>query len=329
MSAQPPSSVTKLHWDFLKPGDTIDVIAPSSPPANPQQNIAAIKAYFADKDIKFNIPDGLIAPTVPLNAANTAEKRVAFIEQALNSDSKAIWAILGGGWGSELLPLLAQLKPPARVKPIIGYSDVTALHIFFNHVWNWPTLHSIELGANGDIEPAWNQNHIEETLKVLRGEQTTLRYPLTPLNTVAHTPGVHDGLRVVGGNSLLLSAMKGTILFMPDTDNGILFIESVALNPGELSRILDGFMYSDMVLKAKAVMFGNFVQTGGHPNPAEIEMQFEYIQNRFATKLEQVGIAVLRAENLFGHIANNQPLPFNTNAVLTLGTSPMLEVSAN
>lgn len=114
------SNAVRLHWDFLKPGDTIDVIAPSSPPANPQQNIAAIKAYFADKDIKVNIPDGLIAPTVPLDAANTAEKRVAFIEQALNSDSKAIWAILGGGWGSELLPLLAQLKPPARVKPSLA-----------------------------------------------------------------------------------------------------------------------------------------------------------------------------------------------------------------
>lgn len=329
MAVPQNDNATRLHWDFLKPGDTIDVIAPSSPPSDPQKTIDAIKAYFADKDIKVNIPDGLIAPTIPLEAANSAEKRVAFIEQALNSDSKAIWAILGGGWGTELLPLLAQLKQPARVKPIIGYSDVTALHIFFNHVWNWPTLHSIELGANGDIEPAWNQNHIVDTLKVLRGEQARLSYPLTPLNTVAQSAGVHSGLRVVGGNSLLLSAMKGTQLFMPDTDNGILFIESVALNPGELSRILDGFIYSDMVLKAKAVMFGDFVQTGGHPNPPEVELQFEYIQNRFATKLDQIGIAVLRAENLFGHGTNNMPLPFNTNTVLKLGASPILEVSAN
>lgn len=58
-----PQMNNALHWDFLKPGDTIDVIAPSSPPSDPQKTIAAIKAYFADKDIRVNIPDGLIAPT--------------------------------------------------------------------------------------------------------------------------------------------------------------------------------------------------------------------------------------------------------------------------
>ncbi|VVE14621.1 hypothetical protein PHO31112_02807 [Pandoraea horticolens] len=52
--------------------------------------------------------------------------------------------------------LLSKLKRQARVKPVIGYSDVTALHLFFNHVWNWPTLHGIELCANGDIGAGWN-----------------------------------------------------------------------------------------------------------------------------------------------------------------------------
>nr|WP_281355095.1 LD-carboxypeptidase [Pandoraea horticolens] len=59
-------------------------------------------------------------------------------------------------WGTELMHLLSKLKRQARVKPVIGYSDVTALHLFFNHVWNWPTLHGIELCANGDIGAGWN-----------------------------------------------------------------------------------------------------------------------------------------------------------------------------
>jgi muramoyltetrapeptide carboxypeptidase len=216
-----------------------------------------------------------------------------------------------------------------RARPVIGCSDVTALHIFFSHVWNWPSLRSIEPGANGDIEPGWNQNHIGDTLKVLRGGQPQLSYPLTPLDSVARSAAVLGGLRVVGGNSLLLSAMKGSRLFMPDTADGILFIESFALGPGELSRIRDGFMYSDMVLKARAVMFGDFSQTGGHPNPPGIEFQFEYIQNHFGRMLEPAGIAVLRAEDLFGHGAVNMPLPLHTGTQLTPGASPVLKVSAH
>lgn len=316
-------------WDFLKPGDTIDVIAPSSPPGDPQKIITAIKSYFIGTDLKVNIPEGLIQPTVPLDAANTAEKRVAFIEQALNSNSKAIWAILGGGWGTELMPLLAKLKRPARVKPVIGYSDVTALHIFFNHVWNWPTLHSIELGANGDITPAWNQTRISETLAVLRGQRSELSYPLTPLNKVAQTSIVVKGLRVVGGNSLLVSSMKGTRDFTSDTGGAILFIESVAIGPGVLSRILDGLLYSDLVLKASAVMFGSFIETGGQVNPPVIDVQFDYIQRRFASNLNAHGIPVLRADNLFGHGPVNMPLPLNTAAILNLGQTPSLLVSAN
>lgn len=321
------SALSMPSWDFLQAGDVIDVIAPSSAPNDPSQMISAIRAYFNTLDIKVNIPDGLIQPTIPLAAANTAEKRVAYIQQALNSDSKAIWAIIGGGWGTELMPLLRQLKKPARVKPILGYSDVTALHIFFNHVWQWPTLHTIELGANGDIEPAWNQNKIAETMDVLCGRTTQLTYPLTPLNVTAEKAGVRADLRIVGGNSLLLSAMKGTQDFTPDTTGAVLFIESVAIGPGVLSRMLDGFLYSDMVSNASAIMFGSFVQTGGHPNPPDIDVQFDFIQRRFGAHLDCLNIPVLRAENLFGHGSVNHPLPFNTKAVLALGSKATIQVA--
>lgn len=322
-SAAPPT------WVFLQPGDTIDVIAPSSPPPDPEATIAAIRAYFAGTDLKVRIPDGLIDPTEPLLAANTAERRVAFIEQALHaSDSRAVWAIMGGGWASELMPLLQAMRKPARPKPILGYSDVTALHVFFNHNWGWPTLHGIELGANGDIGPGWNRDPIVEMLAVLRGQCPVPTYPLAALNAAASRPEVLEGLRVIGGNSLLLSALKGSIDFMPDTRGAVVFIESVANGPGELSRLLDGFLYSPLIIEASAVMFGDWVQTGGKPNPPLVQTQFDYLQRRFAGALDPRGIPVLRADKLFGHGPVNRPLPLNTPATLTLGASPALAVQS-
>ncbi|WP_431287797.1 LD-carboxypeptidase [Roseateles chitinivorans] len=324
----PAARAASSPWLPLQVGDIIDVIAPSSPPADPAATIAAIQAYFARTDLKVRIPDGLIAPTQPLQAANTAERRVAFIEQALHSDSKAVWAIQGGGWGSELMPLLQRMRQPARPKPVIGFSDVTALHIFFNHVWGWPTLHGIELGANGDIGAGWNHDHIDEMLSVLRGHRPTLSYPLTALNDPAARPAVLDKLRVVGGNSLLLSALKGSVDFTTDTAGAILFIESIANGPGEVSRLLDGFLYSTLVRQAGAVMFGDFIHVGGLPNPPQEQQKFDYIQRRFGAALASTGTPVLRAENLFGHGPVNRPLPLNTSARLTLGERPLLAVQA-
>lgn len=333
-SAPPPASppapdraAVEDTWDLLKPGDLIDVVAPSSAPDDPQATIAAIQAYFAGTDLRVRIPDGLVEPTQPLQAANTAEKRVAFIEQALNAtDSKAVWALIGGGWGSELMPLLQRMRKPARPKPVIGYSDVTALHVFFNHRWGWPSLHGIELGANGDVRPHWNRDHIADMLAVLRGQTPLLDYPLTPLNASASQAAVREGLRVIGGNSLLLSALKGSDDFTPDTRGAVVFIESVANGPGELSRLLDGFLYAPMLRDASAVMFGDLIQTGGQPNPPPVQQQFDFLQRRLGETLDARGVPVLRAENLFGHGPVNRPLPLNTPATLTLGASPSLSL---
>lgn len=330
LPASPPTTdpaAIASTWEFLKPGDLIDVVAPSSSPDDPSATIAAIQAYFASIDLRVRIPDGLIEPTQPLQAANTAQKRVAFIEQALHaSDSKAVWAIIGGGWASELMPLLQGMRKPARPKPVIGYSDVTALHVFFNHSWGWPSLHGIELGANGDVRPHWNHDHIADMLAVLRGDSPVLDYPLTALNACAARPAVREGLRVVGGNSLLLSALKGSVDFTLDTRSAVVFIESVANGPGELSRLLDGFLYAPMLRDASAVMFGDLIQTGGQPNPPPVQQQFDFLQRRLGETLDARGVPVLRAENLFGHGSVNRPLPLNTLATLTLGVSPSLSL---
>lgn len=322
-----------LAWDFLQPGDTVAVIAPSSPPSDPERSYAAIRAYFAQSPygLQVDIPDGLVQPTEPLHAANTASERARFIEQALHSPAKAVWAILGGGWSTELLPLLSRMRRPRQVKPLIGYSDTTSLHVFFNQAWGWPSLHGVVLGANGDILPdtSWNKTALSATLDVLTGARPWLDYALRPLNRQAAEPAILDGLRVLGGNGLLLSATQGTDDFALDTRGALVFIESVALNPGMLSRMLDGFSYSPLLRRAAAVMFGSWIETGGTPNPADVELQFDYIQRRFANAMQALGIPVLRAQDIFGHGPVNLPLPLNTRARLELGASARLRVSAN
>ncbi|MGY0398509.1 MAG: LD-carboxypeptidase [Ostreibacterium sp.] len=328
---QKRESTAIASWDFLKPGDVIDVIAPSSPPHDPEKTFDRIKQYFEGSALSVNFPKNMIQPTPVLNEANTIEKRVDFIVKALlNPESKAIWAVLGGGWGVELLGMLKQrldtLKLPF-VKPILGYSDVTALHVFFNQYTHFTSLHCIELGASGDIEPAWNQSKIAPVLDVLTGKTPDVSYEVTLLNPDVMPKSDKVSTRIVGGNALLVSALKGSDDFTLDTKNKTLFIESVALGAGEISRILNGFRYSQMVRQADAVLLGNFVAKGGHPNLPHDEEQFTLVRQFFA---KSVDIPVFFSTS-FGHGPVNHPLPLNTHASFTLKDKDkaLLKVSAN
>lgn len=302
--------MSNISWKFLKDGDTIDVIAPSSPPDHPTANIQAINDYFEkNTKLKLNIPDDIIQPTSPLNEANSIEKRVQFIKQALESDSKAIWAIIGEGWGCELLDVLQKELnySKAKPKPIIGYSDVTALHVFFNQYWQWPTIHGVVLGSNGDInnQESFNKTHINTMLDVLCGRSTPT-YSMDIINNGATFNTINT--RIIGGNSLVLNSMNGSENFTYNTKGSTLFIESVALSPGMLSRILNGFRYSKAIRYADAILFGNFIVHGERPNTPFEEAQFAYLRQFFAKK---INIPVLHSPH-FGHGPTNLPLPLNT-----------------
>ncbi len=302
-------------WDFLVPGDVIDVIAPSSPVDNPKERYAKIRAYFANTPFQVNIPEDMIEPTSPLDEANTIEKRAQFLHNALTSNSKAIWAIGGGGWGSSILGALTRYPRPAKVKPILGYSDVTALHVYANAYLKWPSIHSVVLGINGDISPGWNHNGIGSALDVLSGKTPHVTYLFSALNSRAATM-TEAKTKIVGGNSLLVSALNGAPDFTLDTRGKFVFLESIADDPGRFSRKLIGMSYSHLLQNCAGIIFGDILHEGGKANPPEIQAQFDYIIRRFAQQFAP-GKIVLKANDLFGHGPTNMPLPMNTAAVFS------------
>ncbi len=299
-------------WEFLKEGDVISVIAPSSPIDNPQERYAKIRAYFARTPFKVHIPDDLIEPTVPLDEANTIAKRARFVHEAFASDAKAIWAIGGGGWGASMLRALMRYPRPHKVKPILGYSDVTALHLYANAYLGIPSIHSVVLGINGDISPGWNHNGIDTALAVLSGATPVVRYRFRPLNATARHMTAASA-RIVGGNSLLVSALNGAPGLTLDSRNAFVFLESVADDPGRFSRKLMGLTYSALIRDCAGVIFGDVIAQGGKENPPAIQEQFDDIVQRFADQFAADKI-VLKADNLFGHGPVNLPLPLNTAA---------------
>src|SRR5579872_3836083 len=127
------------RWVPLKAGDTVDLIAPAS--ALSQEDIRAVE----DKLRAW----GLIPRCSPqvlgqdILCANTDAERLRQLTEALYSEtSSAVWCLRGGYGCTRLLPSLSKLTPPTRSKLFMGFSDITALHIFLQQAWGWSTVHT-------------------------------------------------------------------------------------------------------------------------------------------------------------------------------------------
>lgn len=207
-----------------------------------------------------------------------------------------------------ILGELMRYPKPNKIKPIIGYSDVTALHIYANQYLDFPSIHSVVLGINSHFSPGWNKNGIKPTLDILSGKTAEVMYELFPLNNTAATMREAVG-KIVGGNSLLVSALNGASGLSLNTQGKFLFLESIVDNPGEFSRKLIGLTYSPVIKNCLGVIFGDVIQDGGKINSPLIQRQYDYIVRQFAADK-----IVLQANNIFGHREVNMPLPLNTLA---------------
>lgn len=68
--------------------------------------------------------------------ASTDEIRFNCLKDALyNKSSNIVWSLRGGYGSARLIPDLFKLPKPNKEKFFIGYSDITALHLFLSQEW--------------------------------------------------------------------------------------------------------------------------------------------------------------------------------------------------
>ena len=103
-------------------------------------DLQKIQDFLSTWKLKSHIADDIYGND--LLCANTDEKRFEQLKRALfNRESKAVWCLRGGYGAAKLLPALKAIKSPEQIKLFIGFSDITALHIFLQQEWEWQTLH--------------------------------------------------------------------------------------------------------------------------------------------------------------------------------------------
>jgi len=302
------SAASGKVWKPLTPGAIVDIIAPAGP-CDPDA-VEKVKNLLQAWQLIPRISPHLFGDD--LLCANTDQHRFKQLQEALfNSESHAVWCLRGGYGCTRLMPALLKLKVPKTNKLFIGFSDITALHLFLQQQWHWQTLHGpcVYQVAEQCIDSA----SIEEFRKVIFGECHKLVFSLCPLNDAADN-AQRITSAVVGGNLTLIQASLATP-WQIQMKNKILFLEDVNETAYRIDRMLQQLQQSGILQAVKAILFGDFV--------AEKKTnEWELIQSVLKRFAQAQHFPVLHCFGI-GHGKTNRSLPLATSAEIVFGTKQL------
>ncbi len=293
-------------WAPLKENDIVDIIAPAS---SAQYNISKVQDFIKALGLVPRIAEDII-DVESRYVANTNQYRFEHLRDALYAeDSKVIWCLRGGYGSMNLIPELSKLTPPDKAKAFIGFSDITALHIFLNQKWNWPTIHGRMIA---EVSENYDDNLID-SFKNLLFKQEALNYDLVPMNDKAKS---HQSIKsqIIGGNLCLVENSLATN-WQINPSGKILFLEEVGEKPYRIDRSFDHLRQAGIFDNVKAIIFGAF-----SCNDEDLELM-NYTLSKFVDSLD---IPVLSMPYI-GHNVANPPLPFGSEVKLTLDEVANLE----
>lgn len=264
----------------LLPGDRVAVVAASSPsdPALLAAGIDRWRAHFTVHD------DPRAFGRAGFLAGEDHHRASALVEAVRDRAVRALIASRGGYGAMRVLEragdaVLAALREDP--KPVVGFSDVTALHA----LWSRAGVRSVHAPM---VAAAGRGAEIDATRAVLGGALPARWEGLTPW--VPATRAVTGVAR--GGNLALLAAMVGTPWALDLTD-AVLFLEDIGEAPYRIDRMLTTLRASGALRGVRGVVVGEF--TGCKPNGDGVTAE-DVLRDR----LGDLGVPVL-AGAPFGH----------------------------
>jgi muramoyltetrapeptide carboxypeptidase len=240
----PFSSFRKPH--ALRPGDSVAIVAPAGP-----FDRAALEAGLAILSKRYRVRYDERIHSRERYLAGDDNRRFAELTRALaDPDIKAVFCARGGYGAMRLLPRLAAwaAEHPLALKPLIGFSDITALHQWFqsNAI---ASIHAPVLTQLGRV-PAESPQRLFSLL-----ESTAPAQPLT--GTETYVGGTVEG-PLLGGNLSVFTRLLGTP-FMSPLDDGILLLEDLSEQPYRLDRMWTHLELAGVFRKIRGVVLGQFI----------------------------------------------------------------------
>lgn len=277
-SVSSPKNSTLLP-KALQKGDTVGLISPSAATADRMQFTFAKEALEA---LGFQVKLGENLKNRRGHLAGTDEERAGDLNAMFSDkDVKGIVCIRGGSGAARILPLIDYNLIKKNPKPLMGYSDITALHCAIYSQTGLITFH----GPNGS--GSWNSFNVKrfEDLyftqemvtfenEIVEGDDLVIK--ANRIQTLL--PGVVEG-KLLGGNLTVLTALSGSPYY-PDFKDSILYIEDVGEDPYRIDRMMSTLKLNGTLDAIKGFIFGQCTECdpgGGYGSLTVDQVLDDYI----------------------------------------------------
>lgn len=294
----------------LQPGDLVAIIAPGG--FTDEDAIAKAQRNIESLGLRASLGANIRA--VHGNYAGTVQQRLDDLHAAFaDPEVKAVWAIRGGSGCISLLALLDYALIRRNPKVLIGYSDITALHLAIGRQTGLVTFHGPVASST------FSDYTVTQLRNVLMTPQDNYTIPMaldnhrraqTQPNFAIRT--VHGGQatgRLTGGNLCMVSALAGTP-YAADFREHILFLEEINEVPYRIDRMLCQLDLAVGFKHAAALMLGIFE----HCEAAEGDTALT-LDETLDQHLQPLQVPAVSGYS-FGHIRHQFTIPMGILATL-------------
>ncbi|MGZ5198930.1 MAG: muramoyltetrapeptide carboxypeptidase [Telluria sp.] len=233
----------------------------------------------------------------------TDEGRLAQLNAAIADPEVQVVMALRGQYGiTRLLPRIDFRAIADSGKIVVGYSDLTALHMGLM-AKTGAISYAGPMICNDFSDEEWNEYTQQQFWSCLAGPTHTVRGE-APGNPALEVEGT-----AWGGNLAMMVSLLGTEFF-PRIDGGILFLEDVAEHPYRVERMLLQLMQAGVLARQKAIVLGDFsrYKLGPADNGYDFDTMLAYMRATLPVPI-LTGLP-------FGHIPRRATIPFGAQAQL-------------
>ncbi|MEO7191414.1 MAG: LD-carboxypeptidase [Vicinamibacterales bacterium] len=235
----------------IRPGSRVALVAPAS--AFDRSEFDAGLAELARLNLSPVFDDTIFA-RAGFVAGSAVLRAEALMHAMTRDDVDAVVAVRGGYGSVETLPYLDRERLRRRPVALVGYSDITSLHLFLGGHVGMTSVHGAMIDGRLARGPAaydassWIASLSAEPLGELTADALEIL-----------RPGEAAG-PLIGGTLTQLAGSIGTPYDLVVPAGAVLFIEDVAERPYQLRRLLMQLQLGGKLAQAGAIVLGEMTR---------------------------------------------------------------------
>jgi muramoyltetrapeptide carboxypeptidase len=310
-----PASESWISPPALRPGDTVRFVAPASPVD--MDKVRQAEAVLGKIGLRVSMPTNLARQDGYL--AGSDEQRSRELNAAIRDPHIAAIFPCRGGYGlTRILDRLDYRRLRANPKIIVGFSDITALHLAVARQARVVTFHSampqFYLWDESEkyafsAESLW-RTIMPGAFPKPRESAFVVETPDTAPQPRKLTGGCARG-RLVGGNLTLISITLGTPYAIEPAGN-LLILEDVDEPPQKIDRYFSQLRLAGVLDAVSGILMGTFIGSSDEHSPRQYRKEIEQLVNHYCANL---GIPVVM-DFPVGHTPYNVTIPLGAPAEL-------------